>query len=620
MKTKLVYVLASTDGDFFYEQCLVSILSAKYYTITAHAVLVTDNKTYQSLVGKRLEIKEYFDEVIVIDYPSEYDNFLRSRLMKVNLRSIVKGDFLYIDVDTLIVDDLSEIDNSQKSVYAVLDGHVKLNNHPVYDLFYKQCSHVDFDLSCITKYFSGGVIYSKDDELGHAFYQTWANNYMESVKNGILMDEPSLNKSNYELRNQISEMSGIWNCQMRFGAAYISCAKILHFCCKKNMPTSKVASREFLYNVKFQGINTIGLHDYISNWKNESLLAMTICTGIDYEFVFSKEYEKARKKFIQKNLYKQIYHTSHLSIFNRYCSQTSKIVLSPLSTMRGLRNWIIGRISSTKLCNILYEEKIGKPINWKSPKDFNEKIIWMLYKTDTTHWSILADKLRMREFVTQKGYAVNLPILYETWEDVDSMNFTNLPQKFVMKCNHDNGSTIIIFDRFSVNENTVKKHFIKCLNRKFGFETAEPHYTDIKPKIMIEEYIENDKDFSDTIVNYKFFSFNGNTPYCQVVYNVKEYKRHISVIYKTEPWTICPKKTISKYNTEHAIPQPIHLNEMLDIVKEIGRDLPFCRIDMYETKYKVYIGEFTFMPGCARNTSFSQDFLNELGSLIKLQT
>lgn len=113
------------------------------------------------------------------------------------------------------------------------------------------------------------------------------------------------------------------------------------------MPTSKVASREFLYNVKFQGINTIGLHDYISNWKNESLLAMTICTGIDYEFVFSKEYEKARKKFIQKNLYKQIYHTSHLSIFNRL---------------------LLPNFQNLVIISVINNERFAKLDNWKNIK------------------------------------------------------------------------------------------------------------------------------------------------------------------------------------------------------------------------------------------------------------
>jgi hypothetical protein len=44
----------------------------------------------------------------------------------------------------------------------------------------------------------------------------------------------------------------------------------------------------------------------------------------------------------------------------------------------------------------------------------------------------------------------------------------------------------------------------------------------------------------------------------------------------------------------------------------------FCRIDLYETKNKIYIGEITFMPGCGRISSFSQSFLNELGGLINL--
>jgi hypothetical protein len=57
---------------------------------------------------------------------------------------------------------------------------------------------------------------------------------------------------------------------------------------------------------------------------------------------------------------------------------------------------------------------------------------------------------------------------------------------------------------------------------------------------------------------------------------------------------------------------------MLNMISVIGKNIRLCRIDLYETKNKIYIGEITFMPGCGRISSFSQSFLNELGGLINL--
>ena len=139
MRTKLVYVLASTENDLFYEQCLISVYSAQLYNPNIKIVLVVDNKTHSTLKGNRKEITDYVDDIIVKDFPEETSMFMRSRLLKVELRSLVKGDYLYVDCDTLIVDSLESIDWVSESIAAVLDGHVKLKNHPTYALFKKQC-------------------------------------------------------------------------------------------------------------------------------------------------------------------------------------------------------------------------------------------------------------------------------------------------------------------------------------------------------------------------------------------------------------------------------------------------------------------------------------------------
>ena len=100
MRTKLVYVLASTENDLFYEQCLISVYSAQLYNPNIKIVLVVDNKTHSTLKGNRKEITDYVDDIIVKDFPEETSMFMRSRLMKVELRSLVKGDYLYVDCDT----------------------------------------------------------------------------------------------------------------------------------------------------------------------------------------------------------------------------------------------------------------------------------------------------------------------------------------------------------------------------------------------------------------------------------------------------------------------------------------------------------------------------------------
>ena len=204
MRTKLVYVLASTENDLFYEQCLISVYSAQLYNPNIKIVLVVDNKTHSTLKGNRKEITDYVDDIIVKDFPEETSMFMRSRLLKVELRSLVKGDYLYVDCDTLIVDSLESIDLVSESIAAVLDGHVKLKNHPTYALFKKQCDTIGFPLSHTRDYFNGGVIFAKDDEVSHNLYSLWHNYYLSGTSSNISMDQPSFNKLRSFLANGIA--------------------------------------------------------------------------------------------------------------------------------------------------------------------------------------------------------------------------------------------------------------------------------------------------------------------------------------------------------------------------------------------------------------------------------
>lgn len=598
MNTKIIYVLSSNKEDFFTEQCLVSILSVKYHVKNPYIVLVNDAKTHESLSGLRAEILSLVDEVITIDFEENVTQLERSRLMKVNLRKYIKGDYLYVDCDTLICSDLSEIDASHHSIMAALDGHCNLKSHPMKLYFEKQNKHLNYDFSVVTKYYSGGVIYAKDDTISHDFYEKWASNYSISVLNNVFIDEPALSKTNVELDYVISELSGIWNCQIRFGALFLSDAKILHFCGKRNMPLHKLATKDFLTLIKRTGTKTPDLHFYIKNWKN-GFDTPLISFGIDKTFSLSNQYEITRKEFYQNTIKE--------SIFQKHINSISDLYKS-------CRNNILGRLCPHYLSELLYKETFWKkttPI-----QDINQHIHYFAFHADCKKWSDLADKLYARKFVESKGIPEILPVLYGKWDVEKAINFEELPCRFVLKCNHDNASSIIISDKYSIDKKFILSFYKKRLNKRYGIDTAEPHYKNIRPYVFAEEYIENDKIFSDSLVNYKFFSYNGNCEYCQVVYDCQNYKNHKVEVYKVDGWQFC-KGYVIKNEGMGIVPKPNSLDEMIRIVHVLTADLDFCRLDLYEYHNRVYFSEFTFMPGCGRISSFSQEFLNILGLRIK---
>lgn len=598
MKTKIVYVLVSSKKDFFWEQCLISVMSARYHMPKVHTVLICDTETKESLCDAiRNQIAQYFSEIIAIPFGNNVDMTKRSRILKVSLRNIVTGDFLYIDCDTLITQPLYDIDNFPYTIAAVLDGHCPFKCNPMREFFLLQNKHLNYPLDKINKYYNGGVMYVKDTNEAYLFYNLWHKNYLISCEKGVCIDEPALSMTNIELNDIIQEIEGVWNCQIRFGALYLATNKILHFCSKKNMPVSYLSNKNYLSQIKAEGVNTIGLLEYISAWKKSIPQGgMVTCVGSDASFVVSPMYETQRKLFLNQNTKQSL-----------YCP-----ILSFTKIIKKLRNNLLGRISPKFLSRLLYREMFNKDITNVADTDFNKMLYLLAFTSNIREWSILADKLEVRNFIKSKGLSNILPILYNIWDNVDSIDTKTLPFQYVLKCNHDNNSVIVVNDNYSIDKSLITKFYKKKLRNSFGIETAEPHYKHIPHRIFAEELLQNDKCYSDSLVSYKFFSFYGKAKYCQVIYDSTHHKNQKSIIYKTCDWEK-KKGFILKNEGNIDIPRPSTLEEMKQVVHSLTAHLPFCRVDLYEYNNKVYFSEMTFMPGAGRIKGFSQEFLDILG-------
>ena len=85
---------------------------------------------------------------------------------------------------------------------------------------------------------------------------------------------------------------------------------------------------------------------------------------------------------------------------------------------------------------IFYFSTTGRFINFKSPKGFNEKQQWL--KVNDRHWEYgrLVDKLAVREHIEKVLGARHLFPLLGTWKSFDDIDFSKLPDQFVLKCNH----------------------------------------------------------------------------------------------------------------------------------------------------------------------------------------
>lgn len=241
MKTKIVYVITSNEKDLYLEQVYISMFSVKFYMPDAHITLLTDKQTEATLTGVRKEELKYVDELVIVQLPDTYSSTRRSRILKTSVRKYIKGDFLFIDSDTIITQPLYDIDNEQADIAACWDTHSLFSENP----FRKMCvihgKILKWPIEQEKIYFNSGVIYVKDNALTHEFYELWNKNLNENFDK-VHMDQPAFAKTNYMLGHVVQTLHDTWNCELKYGIKYLRDAKIVHYLC-----TNKSANKDLQF-------------------------------------------------------------------------------------------------------------------------------------------------------------------------------------------------------------------------------------------------------------------------------------------------------------------------------------------------------------------------------------
>lgn len=238
--------------------------------------------------------------------------------------------------------------------------------------------------------------------------------------------------------------------------------------------------------------------------------------------------------------------------------------------------------------------RYGVKINLKKPKTIQDKIAWLnIYDTNPLKTKC-ADKILLRDYCKEilgEDLCISILKIYNSSDEID---FNELPNQFVIKCNHGSGMNIIVKDKSKLNANKTRQQldlWMKCdFSLKNGFEA---HYHDIKHKIFIEEY-KTDAEQIGSLFDYKFWCFNGEPKF----YTINEGHGHGPIIH----YTMSQKKS-SLERTDYKVPpslnykQPLNFNEMVDLSKKLSEPFKFVRVDFYEINGRVYLGEMTFTPG-----------------------
>jgi lipopolysaccharide biosynthesis glycosyltransferase len=230
MKTKILYVLVSDDKDIYWEQTLLSVSSLHLHVKDAESVLLVDDRTHASFTGNRQKILKYFSREIIINIDGVFTKRQRSRFLKTSMRKYINGDFLFLDSDTIVREDLSDADRWEFDIGAVPDTHAKrLEDNPNLDYLVRNLRLSGYKIERSKLHYNSGVLLVKDNARTRKFFEEWHHFWLMGIKKGIDFDQSAFSETNICNNYLVHELSGIWNCQVRYGFKYLAFSKILHF-------------------------------------------------------------------------------------------------------------------------------------------------------------------------------------------------------------------------------------------------------------------------------------------------------------------------------------------------------------------------------------------------------
>ena len=254
---------------------------------------------------------------------------------------------------------------------------------------------------------------------------------------------------------------------------------------------------------------------------------------------------------------------------------------------------------------LYYRLRVGRKLNMNNPTTLNEKLQWLKFNYRFPLQSIVSDKLLVREYVKDKIGEKYLIPLIGSWKKYDDIDFSLLPEKFVMKCNHDSGGLVVCNDKEKLNHIEARRKIEKSLNSNFFYIGREYQYRNIKPMILCEKFI---SDNGNVPMDYKIYCFNGVPDVILVCKDRFSKNTHrASYYFFDQEWKFQPLNKGDENIKNVDINKPKNLDEMIDIAKELSKDFVFARIDLYNVDGRIYFGEITLSP----NSGFDPDIKYE---------
>ncbi|MCK6761472.1 ATP-grasp fold amidoligase family protein [Enterobacter bugandensis] len=253
----------------------------------------------------------------------------------------------------------------------------------------------------------------------------------------------------------------------------------------------------------------------------------------------------------------------------------------------------------------------------KSPTTLSEKICHRLVYDHNNLYTMLADKLAVREYVASRTTRVKVVPLIGVYRRFSHIDFSILPDQLVLKCNHDSGSTIICTNKNQFNYRQARKKLTLALKKNLYYTTREWQYKNITPVILCEPYVDlfNNADRNSTPEMLRIHCFHGVAHYVEADFTDDRGREFINVY--DRHWNLQPFQ-MEYSNTPVAPGEPKLFREALLAAQELAKGLDYCRVDLMLKSDEIYFSEITLSPKRGKLRISPLEWDTKLGDIWQL--
>lgn len=271
---------------------------------------------------------------------------------------------------------------------------------------------------------------------------------------------------------------------------------------------------------------------------------------------------------------------------------------------------------------LLYRFKMGHRLDLNHPKTFTEKIQCLKLYNRRPEYTLMVDKYAVKKYVADIiGEKYIIPTL-GVWDKPEDIDWDALPNEFVLKTTHGGGSggVVICKDKKTFDRNKAILTLRDSMNGDIYRSLREWPYKDVKKRVLAEKYMAPKDMVNNPIYDlsdYKFFCFNGEPKYCQVI---RDRHSKESIDFYDMNWRHQEFVGLNPIasNGINPVPRPLLLDDMICICHKLSENMKFVRIDMYVIDNRIYFGEITFYPASGMGLFNPDKWNEELGNLISL--